>query len=82
VLDGEVVVVRHGSPDLDAVSGRLATRRLADCAGHVHAVTFVAFDVLELRLAPHRGALPGEEGSARELGLGRRQGALTVRRGR
>jgi hypothetical protein len=32
VLDGEIVVLRHGRPDFDAISGRLAARRLADWA--------------------------------------------------
>jgi bifunctional non-homologous end joining protein LigD len=48
VLDGEVVVLRNGRPDFDAISGRLATRRLADWAAHVDPATFVAFDVIEL----------------------------------
>jgi bifunctional non-homologous end joining protein LigD len=48
VLDGEVVVLRNGRPDFDAISGRLVARRLADWAAHARPATFVAFDVLEL----------------------------------
>jgi bifunctional non-homologous end joining protein LigD len=48
VLDGEIVVLRHGRPDFDAISGRLTARRLADWAAHKSPATFVAFDVLEL----------------------------------
>jgi bifunctional non-homologous end joining protein LigD len=48
VLDGEVVVLRDGRPDFDAISGRLAARRLAGWAAHRSPATFVAFDVLEL----------------------------------
>jgi len=48
VLDGEIVVLRHGRPDFDAISGRLAARRLADWAAHTSPATFVAFDLLEL----------------------------------
>jgi len=48
VLDGEVVVLRNGRPDFDAISGRLATRRLANWAAHKSPATFVAFDLLEL----------------------------------
>jgi len=48
VLDGEVVVLRHGRPDFDAISGRLTSRRLADWAAHTNPATFVAFDLLEL----------------------------------
>jgi ATP-dependent DNA ligase len=48
VLDGEVVVLRHGRPDFDAVSGRLSARRLADWASRTSPATFVAFDLIEL----------------------------------
>jgi bifunctional non-homologous end joining protein LigD len=48
LLDGEVVVLRNGRPDFDAISGRLATRRLAGWAAHTDPATFVAFDILEL----------------------------------
>src|ERR1700730_7266118 len=48
VLDGEVVVLRNGRLDFDAISGRLAARRLTDWAARVSPATFVAFDVLEL----------------------------------
>jgi bifunctional non-homologous end joining protein LigD len=48
VLDGEVVVLRNGRPDFDAISGRLAARRLADMAARTSPATFVAFDLLEL----------------------------------
>jgi len=48
VLDGEIVVLRDGRPDFDAISGRLAARRLAGWAAHLRPATFVAFDVLEL----------------------------------
>jgi bifunctional non-homologous end joining protein LigD len=33
VLDGEIVVLRHGRPYFDAISGRLAARRLSDWGG-------------------------------------------------
>ena len=48
VLDGEIVVLRHGRPDFDAISGRLAARRLSDWAASTTPATFVAFDLLEL----------------------------------
>jgi bifunctional non-homologous end joining protein LigD len=48
VLDGEIVVLRHGRPDFDAISGRLAVRRLSDWAAQTSPATFVAFDLLEL----------------------------------
>jgi bifunctional non-homologous end joining protein LigD len=48
VLDGEVVVLRDGRPDFDAISGRLTAHRLADWAAHTNPATFVAFDLLEL----------------------------------
>jgi bifunctional non-homologous end joining protein LigD len=48
VRDGEIVVLRHGRPDFDAISGRLATRRLSAWAAHTSPTTFVAFDLLEL----------------------------------
>jgi bifunctional non-homologous end joining protein LigD len=48
VLDGEVVVLRDGRPDFDAISGRLTSRRLADWAACSSPATFVAFDLLEL----------------------------------
>jgi bifunctional non-homologous end joining protein LigD len=52
VLDGEIVVLRHGRPDFDAISGRLATRRLSDWAARSSPATFVAFDLLELEGRP------------------------------
>ena len=48
VLDGEIVVMRHGRPDFDAIFGRLAARRLSDWASRTSPGTFVAFDLLEL----------------------------------
>jgi len=48
VLDGEIVVLREGRPDFDAISGRLAARRLASWAAHTSPATFVAFDLLEV----------------------------------
>jgi bifunctional non-homologous end joining protein LigD len=48
VLDGEIVVLRDGRPDFDAISGRLAARRLSDWASRTSPATFVAFDLLEL----------------------------------
>ena len=48
MLDGEIVVLRDGRPDFDAISGRLAARRLAGWAAHLRPATFVAFDLLEL----------------------------------
>jgi len=48
VLDGEIVVLRDGRPDFDAISGRLAAKRLAGWAAHMRPATFVAFDVLEV----------------------------------
>jgi bifunctional non-homologous end joining protein LigD len=48
VLDGEVVVLRNGRPDFDAISGRLAARRLAGWAAHTSPAALVAFDLLEL----------------------------------
>jgi bifunctional non-homologous end joining protein LigD len=48
VLDGEIVVLRNGRPDFDAISGRLAARRLSDWAARTSPATFVAFDLLEL----------------------------------
>jgi len=48
VLDGEIVVLRDGRPDFDAISGRLAARRLAGWAAHLRPATFVAFDLLEV----------------------------------
>src|SRR5579872_5160313 len=46
VLDGEIVVLRDGRPDFDAISGRLASGRLAGWASRVSPATFVAFDLL------------------------------------
>jgi bifunctional non-homologous end joining protein LigD len=47
-LDGEIVVLRHGRPDFDAISGRLAPRRMSDWAARTSPATFVTFDLLEL----------------------------------
>jgi hypothetical protein len=79
VLDGEVVVLRNGRPDFDAISGRLTSRRLANWAAQTSPVTSVAFDLLEfdgrvLTDAPHTARRDALEG----VGLDGLRWALTM----
>jgi bifunctional non-homologous end joining protein LigD len=79
VLNGEIVVLRHGRPDFDAISGRLAARRLSDWAARTNPATFVAFDLLEL----DRGSLVDEpyivrRGALAGLGLNGPRWATTT----